>query len=109
MIQCAGYSHLRVRVGVFAEQGQGGAIKQHFHVDKATRAQVADLVGAVDDGRAGSGQRKVLFFFGDDFKTGVVVERYVFLRGQVVGHALEQILGVRLIGMGGDRTAQSRD
>ncbi|MNR07877.1 hypothetical protein D3C85_1240080 [compost metagenome] len=109
MIQCAGHSHLRISVGVLAEQGEGGAVKQHFHIDKSTRTRVAHLVGAADDGCAGSGQRKVLFFFSDDFKVCVVVERYVFLRGQVVGHALEQILGVRLIGMGGDRTAQSRD
>ena len=35
---------------------------------------------------------------GDDLEVGVVAERYGRLRGEIVGHRLEQGLGFRLVG-----------
>ncbi|MNN52671.1 hypothetical protein D3C81_1673840 [compost metagenome] len=80
MIQRARDFDLGVDILAFSQQGQGLAIKHHLQVGKTTGAGTAQFVRPGESDCAGTCQCQSLLIFGDHFKDGVVVERYIFLR-----------------------------
>ena len=67
-------------------------------IGKTAGARDADLVGPIERDRSRTRERELLLVFGDDFEVGIVLERDGLLRRHVIGHGLEQVPGVCLIG-----------
>ncbi len=67
-----------------------------------------ELVGPVESDRTGTRQRELLLISGDDLEVGIVFERHGLLRRHVIGHRLEQVFGVCLIGQSGRNSQADR-
>ena len=96
MVDRAGRIDLGIEIGVLAEQRQRLAVEDQLDIGKTAGARGAELVGPAEIDRAGTRQQEFLVILGDDLEIGVVAERYGLLRRQIVGHRLEQALGVGL-------------
>src|SRR5215470_6992897 len=105
MIDRAAHFELTIKICVLAEQGQCFSIKKKLDIRKPAGPRGADLVGPIERDLSRTRERELLLVFGDDLKDRIVLERYDLLRRHVIGHRLEQLLGVCLIGSrSGERT-----
>src|SRR5262249_25209025 len=98
-----------IMFSVLAKQGSFFPKKKNPDPRNPAGPRGADLVGPIERDLSRTRERELLLVFGDDLKDRIVLERYDLLRRHVIGHRLEQLLGVCLIGSrSGERTTQPK-
>src|SRR6516164_3848863 len=99
LIDRAGRLDLSIQIAVPAPQRQCFPVEDHLDIRKSAGAGQTKLVRAIERHSAGTRQPNFLLLCADEFEVHIIIERYYLLSAEIVGHGLEQPLGVRLIGL----------